>query len=148
MGINKSLPTIMKIEEEMIIFMKKLWRCSVCGYVSEGPEAPDACPKCGAPKDKFIAISEEDADKIFSSDRTNDIHMEIITLAGKIRELAKEGMALLVVSSDLPEVLSLAHRIVVMSDGYTVGEMDASDATEVSILQLATPADSRINKGA
>lgn len=65
-----------------------------------------------------------------------------------LRELAKEGMALLVVSSDLPEVLSLAHRIVVMSDGRTVGEMDARDATEVSILQLATPVDSRISKGA
>jgi len=84
----------MKNEKGMIRSMKKLWRCSVCGYVSEGPEAPDTCPKCGAPKDKFIEISEEDADKIFKSDRTNDIHMEIITLAGKIRELAKEGIDL------------------------------------------------------
>lgn len=65
-----------------------------------------------------------------------------------LRELARGGMALLVVSSDLPEVLSLAHRIVVMSEGRTVGEMDANDATEVSILQLATSADTRINKGA
>ena len=68
--------------------MKKLWRCSVCGYVYSWEEAPDTCPKCGAPKDKFVEISAEDADKILKSDRTNDIHMEIITLAGKIRELA------------------------------------------------------------
>lgn len=74
--------------------MKKLWRCSVCGYVSEGPEAPDVCPKCGAPKDKFNEINTEDADKIYNSDRTNDIHMEIITLAGRIRELAREGIDL------------------------------------------------------
>ncbi len=32
--------------------MKK-WVCSVCGYVHEGPEAPDKCPQCGAPKAKF-----------------------------------------------------------------------------------------------
>ena len=29
--------------------------CSVCGYVHEGPEAPDRCPQCKAPKEKFVA---------------------------------------------------------------------------------------------
>jgi ABC-type sugar transport system ATPase subunit len=56
-----------------------------------------------------------------------------------LRELAKNGVALLVVSSDLPEVLALAHRIIVMSEGVTVGEMDAAEADEVTILQMATP---------
>ena len=32
--------------------MKK-FVCSVCGYVHEGNEAPDFCPVCKAPKDKF-----------------------------------------------------------------------------------------------
>ena len=49
------------------------------------------------------------------------------------------GMALLVVSSDLPEVLALAHRIVVMSEGRVAGELDAANATEVGILELAAP---------
>lgn len=56
-----------------------------------------------------------------------------------LRELASKGVALLVVSSDLPEVLSLAHRIIVMSEGRTVGELDPLQADEVTILQLATP---------
>ncbi len=56
-----------------------------------------------------------------------------------LRELAKSGVALLVVSSDLPEVLALAHRVVVMSEGRTVGELDAGQADEVTILQMATP---------
>lgn len=56
-----------------------------------------------------------------------------------LRELAKSGVALLVVSSDLPEVLALAHRIVVVSEGRTVGELDANQADEVTILQMATP---------
>ncbi len=72
--------------------MKKLWRCGVCGYLHEGSEAPDACPKCRAPKEKFSELSNEEAEKIYMSDRTNDIHMEIITLAAKIQELAKEGI--------------------------------------------------------
>jgi rubredoxin len=74
--------------------MKKLWRCSVCGFIHEGDDAPDACPKCGAPKDKFVQIGAEDAEKIYKSDRTNDIHMEIIKLAGRIVELCKEGISI------------------------------------------------------
>ncbi len=74
--------------------MKKLWRCSVCGYVHQGDEAPDACPKCGAPKEKFQGLSAEDAEKIYKSDRTNDIHMELVTLAGRIAALAQEGIDL------------------------------------------------------
>jgi ribose transport system ATP-binding protein/rhamnose transport system ATP-binding protein len=56
-----------------------------------------------------------------------------------LRDLAASGKALLVVSSDLPEVLALAHRIVVMSEGQVVGELDAATATEIAILELAAP---------
>jgi ABC-type sugar transport system ATPase subunit len=56
-----------------------------------------------------------------------------------LRDLAASGIALLVVSSDLPEVLALAHRIVVMSEGRVVGELDAASATEIAILELAAP---------
>ena len=38
--------------------MKK-FVCSVCGYVHEGDQAPESCPVCKAPADKFIAQSEE-----------------------------------------------------------------------------------------
>lgn len=74
--------------------MKKLWKCSVCGFIHEGEDAPDVCPKCGAPKDKFLLLSDDEAGKIYMSDRTNDIHMELITLAGRIVELCKEGIEL------------------------------------------------------
>lgn len=56
-----------------------------------------------------------------------------------LRDLAKSGVAVLVVSSDLPEVLAIAHRIVVMSEGVTVGNRDASEMSEIKILQMATP---------
>jgi len=55
-----------------------------------------------------------------------------------LRDLASHGLALLVVSSDLPEVLTLADRIVVMADGRTVGELDGATADEEQVLRLAT----------
>ena len=37
--------------------MKK-FVCSVCGYVHEGDAAPEKCPQCGVPADKFTEQSE------------------------------------------------------------------------------------------
>jgi len=33
------------------------WKCQVCGYIHEGPEPPDECPVCGAPKEKFVPLN-------------------------------------------------------------------------------------------
>jgi ribose transport system ATP-binding protein/rhamnose transport system ATP-binding protein len=55
-----------------------------------------------------------------------------------LRSLAADGVALLVVSSDLPELLTLADRIVVMADGRTVGELDGRTSDEEAVLRLAT----------
>jgi len=35
--------------------MKK-WRCTVCGYIHQGPEPPAVCPVCGAGKEKFVLV--------------------------------------------------------------------------------------------
>jgi ribose transport system ATP-binding protein/rhamnose transport system ATP-binding protein len=55
-----------------------------------------------------------------------------------LRGLADRGVALVVVSSDLPEVLTLADRIIVMAEGNTVGELPGATATEEQVLRLAT----------
>lgn len=54
-----------------------------------------------------------------------------------LTDLKADGMAILVVSSDLPEVLTLADRIVVMASGRTVGELDGASASEEDIMSLA-----------
>ena len=41
------------------------WVCSVCGYVYEGAEAPEKCPVCGAPKEKFVKV---EADRVFADE--------------------------------------------------------------------------------
>ena len=34
------------------------WKCTVCGYIHEGDEAPEKCPVCKQPKEKFVKIEE------------------------------------------------------------------------------------------
>ena len=54
-----------------------------------------------------------------------------------MRELAAEGLALLVISSDLPEVLTLSDRVLVMREGRMMGELSHAEATEERIMALA-----------
>ena len=54
-----------------------------------------------------------------------------------IAELAAEGIALLVISSEMPELLGLADRILVMAGGRVVAEMPREEASEEHILSLA-----------
>ena len=60
-----------------------------------------------------------------------------------LRELASEGVAILIVSSDLPEVLSLADRIIVMREGRLAGEFIGALATEENVMQLAVGANTQ-----
>lgn len=58
-----------------------------------------------------------------------------------IGELAANGIAVIVISSELIEVIGLADRILVMRAGRLVGEVDRADATEENILTLAITED-------
>jgi ABC-type sugar transport system ATPase subunit len=55
-----------------------------------------------------------------------------------VRREAERGMAVLVASSDLPEVLALAHRILVLREGRVQGEVRGLGATEEAVMRLAT----------
>ncbi len=54
-----------------------------------------------------------------------------------VRDLARGGLAIVMASSELPEVIGMSDRIVVMRDGTTVGELPAG-ASETDVLALAT----------
>jgi ribose transport system ATP-binding protein len=56
-----------------------------------------------------------------------------------MRQLAADGVAILMVSSELPEVIGMSDRILVMRDGVLAGELPA-DSTEEQVLALATGA--------
>jgi ABC-type sugar transport system ATPase subunit len=55
-----------------------------------------------------------------------------------LRELAAEGRGILVISSDLPEVLTIADRILVMRQGRIVADLKGSQASEETIAQYAS----------
>jgi rhamnose transport system ATP-binding protein len=55
-----------------------------------------------------------------------------------VRRQAAGGLGCLVVSSDLPEVLALCHRVIVMREGRVQGELAGGDANEESVMRLAT----------
>ena len=55
-----------------------------------------------------------------------------------IADLAEQGKAIIFISSELPEILGLCDRILVMSEGVITGELKGSEATQEKILTLAT----------
>ena len=55
-----------------------------------------------------------------------------------VNELAAQGVAIIFISSELPEVLAMADRILVMREGRQMGIFDAQSATPESIMGLAT----------
>lgn len=55
-----------------------------------------------------------------------------------INNLAKQGMAIIVVSSELPEVIGISDRIVIFCEGELTGEYAQEEATQEKLLQSAT----------
>ncbi len=58
-----------------------------------------------------------------------------------MRQLNDRGIAIVMISSELPEVIGMSDRILVMNDGRIVGEVAQEEATEAGIIELATMAD-------
>ena len=56
-----------------------------------------------------------------------------------ILQLADEGLGIIVVSSELPEILAISDRILVMAEGSITAEFSATEATEDNILKAAIP---------
>jgi len=81
----------------------------------------------------------KDADILIFDEPTRGIDVgakqEIYSL---LNDLAKEGKSIIMISSELPEILRMSHRVVVMCEGRITGELDYTEATQESIMQLAT----------
>src|SRR5207247_5832172 len=56
-----------------------------------------------------------------------------------INRLTRSGMGILMISSELPEILGMSDRIVVMREGRTMGEFGRGEATAERVMHLATP---------
>lgn len=60
-----------------------------------------------------------------------------------ITELAEHGMSILLISSDMPEVLSMSHRVAVVSQGNINGILDREEATQEKIMKIIVEANER-----
>lgn len=56
----------------------------------------------------------------------------------QIRELAREGVGVVVISSELPELIGVSDRVLVVREGRITGEVEGDDMTEEKIMQLAS----------
>ena len=59
-----------------------------------------------------------------------------------LNELAAEGKSIIMISSELPEILRMSHRILVMCEGRLTGELTAAEADQEKIMTLATQRES------
>ena len=55
-----------------------------------------------------------------------------------LNDLAHQGKAIIMISSELPEILRMSHRVVVMCEGRVTGTLNANEASQESIMKFAT----------
>ena len=55
-----------------------------------------------------------------------------------LNDLAKQGKSIIMISSELPEILRMSHRVVVMCEGRITGELGIAEATQEKIMKYAT----------
>lgn len=55
-----------------------------------------------------------------------------------LNDLAQQGKSIVMISSELPEILRMSHRIVIMCEGRITGELSAAEASQEKIMSLAT----------
>lgn len=81
----------------------------------------------------------QDCDILIFDEPTRGIDVgaksEIYTL---MNELSKQGKSIIMISSELVEILRMSDRVMVMCEGRKTGELDISEATQENIMQLAT----------
>lgn len=69
-----------------------MWQCGSCGYVWDGEEPPDKCPKCGSAREKFAELEGKAMELVDSSRFTNSLHMHLYTLLEQVMEVAEDGI--------------------------------------------------------
>lgn len=89
-----------------------MFKCGVCGTIYEGADAPEKCPKCGAPKQKFTKLEDSKVELIEKSRLTNEMHVAIASVMRKMQKWAKT-----IKEENLdPPCVTLAERV--LKDTY------------------------------
>lgn len=105
-----------------------------------GPRNPVATMSGGNQQKVIVARWARTCSKVLILDEpTRGVDVGAKTEIYRImRELAAKGIAILMISSELPEVVGMSDRVVVMREGVITGELAQGELSEESIMQLAT----------
>lgn len=144
-SFNTSLATMDKFTKAAVVNARKI-RTVAQEYVKKlrtrTPSVDvDVRSLSGGNQQKVVVAKwlERDAEILIFDEPTRGIDVgakdEIYTL---LENLASQGKAIIVISSELPEVLRLANRIAVMAHGRIIGILDNEKATQENIMELAT----------
>lgn len=142
---NISLPNLMKISRRNVIDEKKETNVAEEFRKKLRIKTPSISQKVGnlsGGNQQKVVLSKwifSEPDILILDEPTRGIDVgakyEIYTI---IDELAREGKGILIISSELPEILGMCDRIYVMSEGRITGELMRSEATQENIMKYMT----------
>lgn len=142
---NTSLPhlslfselSVMNRTKEMAVFEK--YR-SALSIKTTGPDQP-VSQLSGGNQQKFVLAKWLCADPklIILDEPTRGIDVGSKSAIHElIADLAERGLAVIVISSEMPEVLGVSHRVIAMSEGSVVAEFEGDDMTEQNLIDAVS----------
>ncbi|USK43993.1 sugar ABC transporter ATP-binding protein [Cytobacillus oceanisediminis] len=142
---NISLPTLKTLRNKLGLINRKKEIELANDYVKTldvRPALPErAAGDLSGGNQQKVVISKwlsTKPDILIIDEPTNGIDIGAKTEIHKLlRKLASEGMGVIVISSELPEVLAVSDRVLVMRHGRVAGELGIEEATQESIMNLA-----------
>lgn len=69
-----------------------MFKCQVCNLVLDVEEAPDECPRCGAPKEKFDELTDNNRELVEKSRETNSLLMELCEIMEQVEDISEAGI--------------------------------------------------------
>ncbi|MCA9872260.1 MAG: sugar ABC transporter ATP-binding protein, partial [Anaerolineales bacterium] len=142
---NITLPNLPQLEKWRMIFKRNEWDPVVSAINDLGvrpakPELPSGSLSGGNQQKVVLAKWLMARPKVIVFDEpTRGIDVGAKSeIYFRMREIAQQGVGIIMASSDLPELLGMSDRILVMHEGRIVGELSRAEATEEAIMRLAT----------
>ena len=145
MRFNITLPNLPQLERWRIILRRNEWDPVVsaindvqvrpadpelaCGNLSGGNQQKVVLAKWLMARPKVIVFDEPT--------RGIDVGAKA-EIYLRMREISRQGVGIIMASSDLPELLGMSDRILVMHEGRIAGEVSRAEASEEAIMRLAT----------
>jgi ABC-type sugar transport system ATPase subunit len=145
---NITLPNLPQLERWRMIFKRNEWDPVLSAIKDLGirpsePELPSGSLSGGNQQKVVLAKWLMARPKVIVFDeptRGIDVGAKAEIYA-RMHEIARQGVGIVMASSDLPEILGMSDRILVMHEGRIAGELSRDEASEETIMRLATATD-------